>query len=126
MKIYGKQVFIGSKKLCTEYTSKIIGRFSDCSVGNYEFKGEDIEKDIIFIQDKKGYLINIKDIEGTGFLALNCYGAATRYKSEPNYAGEYYIGDLKPYMSEAEQEILFDLKTLITTLKSEISTLNEV
>lgn len=126
MKIYGKQVFIGSKKLCTEYTSKIIGGFSDCYIGNFEFKGKDIEKDIIFIKDKNGYLIDIKDIEGTGFLALNCYGAVTRYKTEPHRAGDYYIGDLKPYMSELDQEIIFDLKTLLQALKEEISTSNQL
>ena len=119
MKIYGKQVFIGTKKICVEYTSKYIVGLSDSFVGGYEYKGSAIEEDVIFIKDKNGYFIDIKDIDGSGFLALNLYGAAIRYKSKPNQAGDHYIDDLKPYMPTLDHDQLFDLKELLKTLKEE-------
>ena len=121
MKIYGKQVLIGSKKLCIEYTSKIFGGFSDSYLNSIEFKGSTLEDNIIFIQDKHGYLIDIRDITGNGFLALNLYGGAVRYRTKPYEAGDHYVADLRPYMSDLDQETLFDLKTLIQELKDENS-----
>ncbi len=121
MKIYGKQVLIGSKKICMEYTTKIIGGFDDCQIGHYDYKDTTLEKDIIFIKDKQGYLIDIRDIDGSGFLALNIFGSVSRYKTEPHHAGDLFVSNLKPYMSEIDQETVFDLKTLLQSLKKENS-----
>lgn len=118
MKIYGKQVFIGTKKLCTEYTSKIIGGSSDCHIGSYEYKGTPLESNVIFIQDKYGYYVDINDIDGGGFLALHCYGAALRYKNHPNDAADIYVDELKPYLPTYDQEKLFEVKNLIYSLKN--------
>ena len=118
MKIYGKQVFVGTKKLCVEYTSKVVGSFDDCYVGSNEYKGEDIEKNVIFFRDKNGYFIDINDIDGSGFLALNFYGAVPRYRKTPNKTTDIYVDDLKTYLPECDQETLYEVKDLIYTLKN--------
>lgn len=123
MKIYGKQVFVGTKKLCTEYTSKIIGGFSDCYVGSKEYKGEPLETNVIFIQDKNGYYVDLEDAKSFPTLSLICFGAAHRWKNSPNRAGDEYIDNIKPYFdSKVNQEKLFDVKTLlkILTIEKEI------
>ena len=118
MKVYGKQVFVGSKKLCIEYTSKIIGGFSDCYVGSSEFKGEEIENNVIFIQDKHGYFVDINDISGSGFISLNVYGAVPRFTKSPNKAGDMFVDDLKNYLPLNDHETLYEVKDLIHTLKN--------
>ena len=123
MKIFGKQVVIGTKKICVEYTSKIVGGFEDCHVGYHDYKGENLEKDIIFVKDKKGYLVDIRDIEGNGLFELNFYGACPRYRTQPKHAGDEYIDQIRPYFeSNVNQEKLFDVKTLlkIITIEKEI------
>lgn len=122
MKIYGKQVLIGTKKLCVEYTSKIVGEFEDCHVGYHDYKGEDVETDIVFFMDKKGYLVDVRDIDGSGFLELTFYGACPRFRTQPRHAGDEYIDDIKPYFfSKSNQETSFDLNTLIKIIKNEKS-----
>ena len=120
MKIYGNQVLIGTKKICVEYISKIMGKSENCHVGYHEYKGDDLEKDIVFIKDKKGYLIDIRDIDGRGFLELNFYGACPRYRTQPKHAGDEYIDEIKPYFdSNVNQEKSFDAKTILKILTIE-------
>ena len=126
MKILGKNVVIGTKKLCTEYTSKIHGGFVDCLIGSNEYNGEDLEKNVIFIRDKKGYYVEIKDLNPFPTLSLICYGAAQRWKTSPNRAGDEYIDNIKPYFTKSNQETLYDLKTLIKIIENDKSyNLNE-
>ena len=116
MKIYGKQVFVGSKKICVDYSHKIIEDISE-PIETVEYFGKDVEKDLIFIKDKSGYFIDINDIYGSGFLAMHCYGAVKRYKNFPKYAGDEYVANLKPYFSENLWQEKFDLKDLIESFK---------
>lgn len=120
MKILGKNVIVGTKKLCTEYISKLNTDFNDCYVGSNEYKGNDLEKNVVFIRDKKGYLIEVNDFGSFPTLSLICYGAATRWKTYPKNAGDYYVDDIKPYFdSKINQETLFDFKTLLKILTTE-------
>lgn len=117
MKILGKDVVVATKKICMEYTSKINGGFEDCLVGSNEYKGDEFERDVIFVKDKKGYYIELEDLKSFPTLSLICFGAARRWKSSPNKAGDEYIDDIKPYFAEYDQETLFDLKQLISAAK---------
>ena len=124
MKIYGKQVFVGSKKICVDYSYKIIGDISE-PIETVEFFGKEIEKDIIFLQDKSGYFIDINDIYGSGFLAMHCYGAVKRFKKFPKHTGDEYIADLKPYFTENLWQEKFDLKDLIESIKASSAISND-
>ena len=125
MKIFGKQVVIGTKKLCIEYTSKIMGAFEDCHVGYHDYKGDVLEKDIIFLKDKKGYLVDIRDIDGSGFLELTFYGACPRYKTQPKHAGDEYIDNIKPYLPSYDQDTIYDLKQIISRIKTKYTNENQ-
>ena len=116
MKILGKNVVVATKKICMEYTSKISGGFSDCLIGSCDYKGSDLEKNVIFVQDKKGYYVELEDLKSFPNLSLICYGAARRWKTLPNRAGDEYIDDIKPYFAKYDQETLYDIKTLISRL----------
>ncbi len=116
MKILGKNVVVATKKICMEYTSKIHGGFNDCILGANEYKGDDLEKDIIYIKDKKGYYVELEDLKSFPTLSLICYGAAPRWKTSPNRAGDEYIDNIKPYFAKLDQETLYDIKTLISML----------
>ena len=116
MKILGKNVVIATKKMCMEYTSKIHGGFEDCLFGSNEYKGDVLERDVLFVKDKKGYYIELEDLKSFPTLSLICFGAATRWKTSPNKAGDEYIDDIKPYFAKYDQETFYDIKTLIRML----------
>ena len=118
MKIYGKQVYVGTKKICTEYTSKLIGGTEDLHIGTNDYKGTPIEENLIFIQDKHGYFVDINSIDGNGFLALNIYGAVQRYTQSPHRAGDVYVDNLKKYLPIYDHETLYDVKELVERLKN--------
>lgn len=118
MKILGRDVVFGTKKICKEYTTKANGTFDDCIVSCKEYKGDNIERNVIFIRDKKGYYIELKDLETFPTLSLICYGAAPRWKTSPNSAGDCYVADIKPYFSAYDQEKLYEIKTLIKSLQN--------
>ncbi len=109
MKVLEKNVFLGTKKICVEYTSKLNGPSN--------FKGELLEQNIIFIKDKHGYYIDVRDTEGLTFLALTMYGAAKRWKTSPNTIGDEYIDDIKPYFNNLNESKEVDIKTLINIAK---------
>ncbi len=117
MKILGKDVVVGTKKICMEYISRIQGGFSDSFVGYTDYKGDDLEKDVLFIRDKKGYFVELKELGSHPTFSLICFGAATRWKTSPRHAGDYYIDDIKPYFEKYDQNTLFDLKQLVHTAK---------
>ena len=125
MKIFGRQVVVGTKKLCVEYTSKIVGEFEDCHVGYHDYKGEEIEKDIVFIKDKKGYLVDVRDIDGSGFLELTFHGACPRFRTQPRHAGDEYIDNIKPYLPTYDQDTIYDLKHVINRIKTESTNENQ-
>lgn len=116
MKVLGKNVVIATKKICVEYTSRISGEFNDCLVGSKDYLGENIKKDVIFVKDKKGYYVELEELKSFPTLSLICYGAARRWKTSPNRAGDEYIDNIKPYFAKLDQETLYDIKTLISTL----------
>ncbi len=118
MKVLGKNVVIGTKKICVKFTSAIQGGFDDSIVEIEEYVGANIETNVIFIRDKKGYLIELKDLGSFPTLSLICFGAATRWKTTPLNAGDYYIDDIKPYFDENSQETLFDIKSLMLLIKN--------
>lgn len=117
MKVLKKNIFIGTKKICVEYTSKLNGPSN--------FKSELLERNIIFVKDKQGYYVDIRDTEGMTFLALTMYGAAKRLKTIPKKVGDEYIDDIKPYYSERDQDKEADMKTLINTAKMISETNND-
>ncbi len=120
MKILGKNVVVGTKKICVEYTSKIHGGFGDCFFESDEFKGENLEKNVIFIREKNGYLIEIGELDSFPTLSLICFGAARRWKTSPRNAGDFYVDEIKPYFdSKVNQEKLFDVKTIVKILTIE-------
>jgi len=118
MKIYGKQVFIGTKKICVECISKLVAGTEDMHVGSKEYKGAIKENNVIFIQDKYGYFVDINDIKGSGFLELKIYGAVARYTQSPHRIGDVYVDNLKNYLPKHEHETLYDVKELVERLKN--------
>ena len=123
MKILGKNVVVATKKMCMEYTSKIHGGFEDCLVGSNDYKSEDLEKDVIFVKDKKGYYVELEDLKSFPTLSLICFGSARRWKTSPNRAGDEYIDNIKPYFAIYDQETLYDIKTIIE--KAEVHNANK-
>ena len=117
MKVFGKNVVVGTKKICTEFTSKINGCLDDCQVSSVEYKGEDLENNILFIRDKLGYLVELRELGSFPTLSLICYGGTTRWKTSPKTAGDFYISDITPYFSSYDQDTLFDLKQLVSAAK---------
>ena len=112
MKILGKDVFIGNKCVCTEFTSKILGDLNDKRVGEKSHEGKIVERDIMFVKDKSGYYVDIRDTEGLGAFALKFFGAAPRWITNPYKAGDEYI-EIKPYFSKSAQEDKFTLEELL-------------
>ena len=118
MKILGENVVIGTKKICVEYTTKIQGSLTDSFVGSCEYKGNNLEENVVFIRDKNGYLVEVSELGTFPTLSLICFGAATRWKTFPRNAGDFYVDDVKPYFSKSNQETLYDLNILIKILKN--------
>lgn len=116
MKILGKNVYIGNLLICTEYTSRIIGGFEDCHVGEKSHVGEILEKNVLFIQDKNGLFVKVQDTEGLGSIALKVFGAAPRYKTSPHDAGDQYI-EIKHYFEQIDYKTKYDLKELLEISK---------
>ncbi len=121
MKILGRNVVIGTKKICIEYTSKIQDGYEDYLVGKNEYKGKKLEENVLFVRDKKGYLIELKDLETFPTLSLICFGATTRWNTAPRNAGDYYVDEIEPYFTKSNQESLFELNTLIKIIRIEKS-----
>ena len=117
MKVLGKDVVVGTKKICMEYISRIQGGFGDSFVGGTDYKGGDLEKNVVFIRDKKGYLVELNELGSHPSFSLIFYGAATRWRTSPRNAGDYYIDDIRPYFDENNQDTLFDLKYLVNSAK---------
>lgn len=117
MRILGKNVYIGNKCLCIEYTSRITGNYGDTKVGKKSHKSNIIEKNVLFIKDKEGYFVDIRDTEGLGAIAIKMFGAAPRWKTSPHDAGDEYV-EVKPYFPLCDQDIKFDLKELLEMSKS--------
>lgn len=112
MKILGKNVYIGNKCLCTEYTSKIYHSHEDTYIGEKSHERDIIAKNILFVKDKDGYYVDIHDTEGIGSIAIKVFGAAPRWRTSPHDAGDEFV-EVKPYFDETYFEMKFDLKELI-------------
>ena len=120
MKILGKNVFIGNLCLCTKYTTEIIEEFED---GTYmtrtKFSGKPIKENLVLIQDKHGYFLDIHETESLGTLAVSMYGAATRWTNRPLKCEDIYIDNLENYFSLEDQENEFTIKELLQIVKND-------
>lgn len=116
MKILGKNVYIGKKCICTEFTREV-DDLETLHTHEKSHNGIIIEENVLFIEDKHGLFVDINDISSLGGFALKVYGAAPRWPKNPTKAGSKYI-DIKPYFSENNKEQQFDLKYLISLSQS--------
>lgn len=96
MKILGKDVYLGKKCICSEFTYEIED-FETLSTHEKSHKGIVIEDNVLFIQDKTGNFVDINDIGFIGSLALKVYGAAQRWSKSPTRAGSKYV-EIKPFL----------------------------
>ena len=120
MKILGKNVVIATKKMCMEYTSKAQCNFDNSVIEYNVYKGKNLEKNVIFVKDKNWYYVELEDLKSFPTLSLICFGAAPRWRTSPNKAGDEYIDDIKPcFDSKVNQERLWDIKTIIKIITIE-------
>lgn len=125
MKVLGKNVVIATKKICVEHTSKIQNAFDEYSIVESFHKGVDFEKNIIFIIDKNGYYVDLRDTDGVPSILLKIFGSVPRYKSHPTHVGDKYIDDVQPFFSICDGEKLFELKELVEVAKNKNHLLSE-
>lgn len=116
MKISGKDVYIGNILVCTEYTSKVIGKWPDSQIGEKSHEGDIIEQNILFIKDKNNFFVKVTDTQGFGSIALKIYGAAQRYTTTPHNAGHLYV-EVKPYFHKNDNQKYY-LKDLVEIAKN--------
>ncbi|MBR4998501.1 MAG: hypothetical protein IKY10_01355 [Clostridia bacterium] len=116
MKILGKNIYIGKKYLCSEFTYEI-DDINTLSTHEKCHKGIVIGDNALFVKDKSGYFVDIEDIGFIGSLALKVYGAAPRWSKHPDRAGCKYV-EVQHYFNGCDLETPFDLKDLISIANS--------
>ena len=127
MKILGKNVYIGKKCICTEFTREV-DDLETLHTHEKSHKGVVFEENILFIKDKTNNFVDVNEIASIGTIALKVYGAATRWSPSPQKAGSKYI-EAKPYFCENEQDSIFELKYLISVareLKDDLNSCNSL
>ena len=119
MKVLKKNVYWGTKSICTKHSSEIIGGSADCFIGATEIKGDPIARDVVLIKVGPGDYREATDLYEASktFLPLPKSAilkiAMPKYNTRPRCVGEYYVEDLKRTYYTCGEKDKIDLKELV-------------
>lgn len=119
MKVLRKNVYYGSKCVCTKYSSEMYGGSPDCFIGGTEIEGSPISQEDIFVKVGPDDYREINDLYNASKKLLHIAPksvviklAMQKYSTNPRNVGELYVNDLKHMFTIAEDEKI-DIKDLL-------------
>lgn len=125
MKIKKKDVYYGTKCLCTKYITEINGGFGGCFVGSESYKDQELERDVVFVKMGENDYRTPEDLYSVAHGIFSLMSKETLSKismpiflKHPRTAGDYFVKDLEPYFGNLEAEGKIDLKNLVSMVKS--------
>ena len=124
MKVLRKNVYWGTKSICTKHSCEIIGGSADCFIGRTEIKGDPIARDVVLIKVGPGDYREATDLyeASKNFLPLPKSAilkiAMPKYDTTPRGVGELYVEDLKRTHYTCNEKDKIDLKELVLLAKN--------
>ena len=125
MKIKKKDIYYGTKCLCTKFISEIHGGVADCFVGSESYEKTELQHNMVFVKMGDNDYRTPEDLYkvANGFSCMLPKTAISKismpvFKKEPKNAGDYFVKDLKPYFGTIEAEDKISLKELVSLVKT--------
>lgn len=126
MKILKKNVYWGTKAICTKHSTEMIGGSADCFIGGTTIEGDPIAYDVVLIKVGSNDYREATDLfkASKGLLPLVPKSAVLKiampkYDTRPRGIGEIYVKDLKRmYYTCTDEKEKIDLKELVLLSKN--------
>lgn len=124
MKVLKKNVYWGTKSICTKYSSEIIGGSADCFIGATEIEGDPIARDVVLIKVGPGDYREATDLYDASKTFIPMPKSAVlkvampRYDTKPRGVGEYFVEDLKRTYYTCNEKDKIELKELVLLAKN--------
>lgn len=129
MKVLKKNVYWGTKSICTKHSSEIIGGSADCFIGGTTIEGDPVARDVVLIKVGPNDYREATDLYEASktFLPLPKSAilkiAMPRYDTKPRGVGELYVEDLKAmycFINKKDEKEKVSLEELALIAKSEL------
>ncbi len=119
MKVLKKNVYWGTKSICTKHSSEIIGDSADCFIGATEIEGKPIARDVVLIKVGANDYRAATDLYNASktFLPLPKSAilkiAMPKYDTRPRGVGDLYVENLERTYYTCNEKDKIDLKELV-------------
>ena len=126
MKVLKKNVYWGTKSICTKYSSEIIGGSADCFIGGTEILDDDLEKNVLFIKVGNDDYREAKDLLEASKKLLPLVPksavlkiAMPKYDRSPRGVGDIFVKDLhRFFVADDTDKTKIDLEFAINESKT--------